>query len=72
VKKLVRWLRTSPAVTTGSAHAVRFVLSVWYGTVELHRSHRGMVPFDLHAALKSWDDGHRAAFQAWLVKPWWP
>lgn len=32
----------------------------------------GLLPFDLHAALGCWDDGHRRAFQAWVQDPWWP
>lgn len=71
-QKLARWLKTSGAVTSGSGHAARFVLSVWIGEVELKRDFRGVATFDMHAALKCWDDGHRAAFMAWVRAPWWP
>ena len=28
-------------------------------------------PFDVMAALGTWDDAHRAAFAAWAAAPWW-
>ena len=42
-----------------------FVLSVWdhNGEEEL---------FDLHAAVKEWDDVHMEAFIDWCRNPWWP
>ncbi len=28
-------------------------------------------PFDVMDALGTWDDAHRAAFAAWVARPWW-
>jgi len=49
--------------STGERLCAAFVLSVWdpeYFT------------FDLHEALKKWDDDNRTAFLAWAAAPWWP
>jgi hypothetical protein len=61
--QLKRWARTG-APGHGGRCAALFVLSVW-NPYENKR-------FDLHEALKVWDDEHLAAFLAWTRKPWWP
>lgn len=63
---LDRWTQT-PAPTTGSLAAARFVLSVWNPSTEWKAG-----PFDLHGALQSWDQPHREAFLRWASDPWWP
>lgn len=64
---LGHWAGSSPAVTSGSLAAARFVpiffnpsTAVEYGS------------FDLHEALSVWDADHRVAFLAWATAPWWP
>ena len=66
-QKLDEWAKASPAVTTGSLHAARFVLSVWDPNMDWECG-----KFYSHHALAGWDEHHRAAFQAWVNKPWWP
>lgn len=53
---------------TGSRWAACFVLSV----TDTHTE--GCHQFTtaaLRNAWRSWDDRHRAAWQAWAAKPWW-
>lgn len=81
-----KWARNCPGITSGSSHAAKFVLSVWGGRA-LHFYPPVNGPwsapatewscpweiggFDVMAALKIWDDAHRAAFLAWAKNPWW-
>lgn len=57
--RLSKWA-ASPDRSMGQAHAARFVLEVWDADIEWSCG-----PFRLGAALRSWDDGHREAFQRW-------
>jgi hypothetical protein len=57
---LNRWA-SGPAPSSGARHAARFVLSVW------NWNNR----FDVHSAIRVWDDRHVAAFAAWALKPWY-
>jgi hypothetical protein len=68
--KWARWWRTSGAGTSGSYHAVAFVLSVWSGSGK-EWIRRGYT-FDVVRAFGTWDEAHRAAFNAWCQNPWWP
>lgn len=70
-EKWARWWRTSGAQTSGSYHAVAFVLSVWSGENSDFWRRRGY-SFDVVRAFNSWDPNHRAAFLAWAQNPWWP
>jgi hypothetical protein len=72
--------------TGGSVHAVRFVLQVWSRTdwrkvaVEegwcsarsAKKEHHPLAPFNVVAALGSWDHKHVAAFLAWCEAPFFP
>lgn len=51
----------------GVKHAIRFALSIWNSGFDWECGR-----FDLIAALKAWDDAHRAAMREWLADPWWP
>jgi hypothetical protein len=62
---LIEWL-SSPAPTSGSAAAARFLLGVWNGGDGLKKR------FDLFEAWSSWDDAHRKAALQWLELPFWP
>jgi hypothetical protein len=53
-------------LSEGSKHCARFVLSVWAS----HYSWK-VGAFDLHAAMRRWDQANRAAFLAWAREPWW-
>ena len=79
------WLCTSPAVTTGSDHAGRFVLQVWNpGTnwAELAMKSPAdeglglkgieLEPFNVVQALAVWDSDHERAFLEWCALPFWP
>lgn len=66
-RALDRWASSSPAVTSGSLAAARFVLSVFNPSTAFECGR-----FDLHEALSVWDADHRAAFLAWATAPWWP
>jgi hypothetical protein len=66
-----KWWRTSGAQTSGSYHAVAFVLSVWAGENTDYWKRRGY-SFDIVRAWGSWDDAHRAACLHWLNHPWRP
>lgn len=68
--KWARWWRTSGARTSGSHHAVCFVLSVWSGGNKEWK--RKGLDFDCARAFGSWDQEHRAAFLKWAERPWWP
>ncbi len=68
--KWAKWWRTSGAQTSGSYHAVAFVLSVWSGSGK-EWIRRGYV-FDVVRAFGCWDEGQRGAFRAWTQNPWWP
>jgi hypothetical protein len=56
-------------VCSGTRHAILFLLSVW--NPNWHQDNTGE-PFDLHAALKVWDEAHHEAFLSWVEAPWWP
>jgi hypothetical protein len=68
--KFARYWRTSGAQTSGSYHAVAFVLSVWSGSSKEWKA-RGY-SFDVSRAFQCWDDQHRDAFRRWAANPWWP
>lgn len=68
--KWARWWRTSGAQTSGSYHAVAFVLAVWSGSGK-EWVRRGYT-FDVVRAFGCWDDGQRGAFLKWAMNPWWP
>jgi hypothetical protein len=57
----------SPFPGDGAKDAARFVLHVW----DSRRAWR-CGRFDLFAALCTWDDEQRRAFQAWAANPWRP
>lgn len=59
---LAHWA-AGPAPSLGALHAARFLLA-WWG-------HPQAGSFDVHAAMRTWDDDHRRAFQAWVASPWW-
>lgn len=63
--KLNKWARGGRG--HGAQCAARFVLSVWNPHVRWSSGR-----FDVHEALRVWDDAHRAAFVAWCEKAWWP
>lgn len=65
-RRLSRWCRTSPATTSASRHAARFVLAVWNATTKWSCGR-----FDAVDALATWDGEHRAAFLEWAKRPWW-
>lgn len=56
-----------PVPGSGAFHAARFTLSVWNPEADWRCGR-----FDMHRALWAWDEHHRAAFAAWVQKPWWP
>ncbi len=71
-----QWVREQGGA--GMRDAGLFVLSVWntstdWGEVCGLRRDDGPTGgrFDPHRALGNWDPGHRAAFVAWAVAPWW-
>ena len=78
--RLVEWLCTSGAVTTGSRFAGQFVLQVWNPTtdwgaqakVSLGLTEVALPPFNVVLALAHWDDDHEGAFRAWAELPFWP
>jgi hypothetical protein len=45
----------------------RFVLEVWNPGNDWNCG-----PFELTAAMQTWDEAHLAAFRAWVNAPWWP
>lgn len=51
--------------SSGELHAARFVLQVW----NVHHEW-SCGPFQVVKAMCTWDDGNRAAFQAWAEGPW--
>ena len=57
-----------PNVSSGTRHALVFVLSVWNPKAP---QHYGLEPFDVHDALKIWDTPNRDAFATWARDPWW-
>ncbi len=64
--ELEQWA-LSPAPSHGALCAARFVLAVWAPSTRWKCG-----AFDLMDALSTWDGPHRAAFVAWVTKPWWP
>lgn len=69
-EKWARWWRTSGAQTSGSRHAVAFILAVWAGYNSDYWKRRGY-SFDLVRAWSCWDDRQRGAFLRWAQSPWW-
>lgn len=65
-KRFEAWA-AGPAPSSGAREAARFVLEVWNPGVEWECGR-----FDWHRALALWDEGHRAAFLAWLQDPFYP
>jgi hypothetical protein len=51
----------------GAKCAARFVLHLWDS-----RREWACGQFDLFRSLQEWDDEQRAAFQAWVARPWRP
>lgn len=73
--------------TGGSRHAVRFVLQVWNRDTDWRKvaveegwcsarsaknEHHPLAPFNVVAALGSWDQKHVTAFLAWCEAPFFP
>jgi hypothetical protein len=79
VERFVTW-SCGPQATGGSLHASRFVLHVWNSEEDwsAYASSLGiegalaLVPFNLSAALSTWDEEHAEAFRAWARWPFWP
>jgi hypothetical protein len=63
--RLAAWAKSS--ASSGGRHAAAFVLGVYSRTLPAALA----VPFDMHAAMETWDVEHLAAFQAWVADPWW-
>jgi hypothetical protein len=61
-----RFACRSAAATSGSRHACAFLLGVWSNAYTYACGR-----FDVHKALATWDDEHRAAFLSWAQAPWW-
>ncbi|HVK70365.1 MAG TPA: hypothetical protein VM694_38190 [Polyangium sp.] len=64
--RLAAWAKSS--ASSGGRHAAAFVLGVYSRTLPAMLG----LPFDMHAAVETWDAEHLAAFQAWVADPWWP
>lgn len=64
--RLAEWA-ARPHLSEGARHAARFVLSVWDPFTEWAAGR-----FDIHEAMKTWDDGNLQAFREWIDDPWWP
>ena len=66
----VRLIATDSIHQTSSAarQALLFVLSVWNPETPVHYD---LEPFDIHHALKVWDERNRQAFLTWAQSPWW-
>ena len=76
VEKLIAWLNTG-APTSGSWHAVMFLLGVWNPHTKWNkegvRMRKGASgKFDMFAALAVWDGQHLQAMQEWIAAPFWP
>jgi hypothetical protein len=56
----------SPAVTSGSMAAARFVLAVW----NPRSNHEGIGKFEL-SDVGSWDGSYRKPFARWAKNPFW-
>lgn len=79
---LMRWASSSGAITSGSAHAVAFLLNVWNTRADwpaVASSELGIDPqaaewfrFNCGEAIACWDSTHRAAFLAWCREPFFP
>lgn len=63
--KICRWLGK---VSSGEAHAARFLLCLWNRGFVAEPSTR----FDLVDAWSTWDEKNRAALRTWLDKPFVP
>lgn len=83
--ELLRWLLTSGGPTSGSVHAAKFVLQVWNSAADWQALARAPVeddglgiddarltPFNVVAALGTWDHEHTSAFLRWAYTPFWP
>lgn len=64
--ELAHWCISSPAVTSGSLAAAKFVLAVWNPGAK----HKRMKNFML-GDVGVWDAAHVRAFAAWAAQPWW-
>ncbi len=77
---LMRWAVSSGALTSGSAHAVAFLLNVWNSRVdwrevaaEVGLTDTGeLFAFNCAEAIACWDEAHAAAFLAWCRDPFHP
>lgn len=56
-----------PVPGSGAFRSAQFILSVWNSQADWKCG-----TFCAVRALQTWDSDHRAAFQAWVVEPWWP
>jgi len=67
--KLEKW---AASIEAGDAarHAVRFLLTIVLNPSPHRQPALGW--FDMHLALLSWDEKHRAAFSEWVKHPFWP
>lgn len=85
VDRLLTWLLTSGAVTSGSSHAAKFVLQVWNSRTDWReyavetglltkrsKAYKAFTPFNVAAAFGCWDYAHCAAFLAWVELPFFP
>lgn len=83
--RLLNWLLTSGARTSGNTHAVKFALQVWNSTTDWQEWARKPVeeeglgldevdvsPFNVANALSVWDEAHAKAFRTWVHTPFWP
>lgn len=61
------WLKDA-APGEGARWAGIFILSVWSPNTP---AEHGLMGFDVHDAMKSWDHAHRAAFASWARSPFW-
>jgi hypothetical protein len=80
---LLRW--ACDGKSHGEFVSAAFVLSVWNPDtdwsevareegIEVGTEAKGgtLARFDLHEALRVWDDGNRSAFLRWASSPWYP
>lgn len=83
--RLLQWILTNGAATSGNTHAVKFVLQVWNPSIDwaalarAPKAEEGLgleraefAPFNVVNALGTWDDAHTRAFLAWRTRRFGP
>jgi hypothetical protein len=65
--ELAAWAKTA-APDAGARWAAIFILSVWSPDTP---AEHGLMGFEVHDAMKSWDRVHQAAFSSWAKQPFW-